>query len=151
MKYIGVVGRIKPIEEQQESWIGISDTYRKVLSQYSNVIPILILPYKDIGYGIVYSRREREEGANSNQRGNKWFSYDEYVIEYALKKDKPILGICLGSQSMALVDNKLSSSIFDFTTKVENTINHNQPENPYVHDIIIKEGSKLRKILGVSR
>ncbi len=165
MKYIGIVGRVKNVDEQ-ESWIGVNDTYRKILAQYPDVIPILILPYKDIWYGEICSQKEREEGASSNQKleellelcdgfllpgGNRWYSYDEYIIEYALKKDKPIFGICLGFQTMALVDNKLNSNIFDFTTKVESTINHNQLETPYAHDIIIKEGSRLEEILGVSR
>ena len=52
--------------------------------------------------------------------GTFYYKFDEYVIEYARKSNKPLLAICLGFQAMcsmyALNRTKIDmkSKIFDF-------------------------------------
>lgn len=58
---------------------------------------------------------------------------DKYIIEYAIKNNIPILGICLGMQEM--------SSFLD----LEEVSNHNK-SNRYVHKVNIDKNSLLYKI-----
>ena len=64
-------------------------------------------------------------------------SLDDYLIEYALKNNLPLLGICQGMQSMA---------IFKSNLKLEEVSNHHQ-KDIYVHEVILTD-SNLKKILG---
>lgn len=163
MKYIGIVSRVEQVEGYETAFTGISEYYRNVLLSYSGVIPILILPPRRILYGKTTSFDEMKD-YNDNHildslldlcdgflvpGGCQWFSYDEYIISYALRMDKPILGICLGMQIMAIVDNKLNSGIFDETLRVDNSSTHYQPGVLYAHPIKIQKGTQLSKILEV--
>jgi len=70
--------------------------------------------------------------------GNDFYDYDLKVVEYCHKIDKPLLGICLGMQTMAcLFDGKMQ----DF-----NNLNH-KSEEKYVHKVKINKDSKLYNIL----
>lgn len=72
------------------------------------------------------------------QGGDEFYDYDKKVVEYAINKDVPILGICLGMQVMAsLEENNLK--------KLDSNL-HNQEKN-YAHSIKISENSLLYKIL----
>lgn len=64
-------------------------------------------------------------------------SLDDYLIEYALKNNLPLLGICQGMQSMA---------IFQSNLKLEEVSNHHQ-KDIYVHEVILTK-SNLKRILG---
>ena len=71
--------------------------------------------------------------------GYEWSSFDETVYECALKKDMPILGICLGMQMMCKVDG--AKIILNDTA-----INHKQLSQ-YVHENTIVDNTILKKIL----
>ncbi len=62
------------------------------------------------------------------QGGNTWYEYDAFIIEYALKHQVPLLGICLGMQALA---NYLTNEnkVLDKTYKIESDINHNNSEH----------------------
>lgn len=164
MKYIGIVSRVEEVDGYETAFTGIPEYYRNALLNYEEVMPILILPPKKIFYGKVSSFDEMNEENKENQRlnpllelcdgflvpgGSKWFSYDEYIVEYALKHDKPLLGICLGMQIMGIVDNKLNSGIFDKTSRLDTSCNHRESNKKYSHKIIIEKDSYLHKILKV--
>lgn len=155
---------MEEVEGYDTAFTGISEHYRNALLNYKEIIPILILPPKKILYGKTTSFEEMKDKYSLNSTldslldlcdgflvpgGSKWFSYDEYIVEYALRKNKPILGVCLGMQIMGIVDNKLNSGIFDGTFKLDKP-SHYQPKAPYAHSIRIKEGSQLSSILGVN-
>lgn len=69
--------------------------------------------------------------------GGDFKTIDFLVIKYAYENNIPILGICLGMQSMGEY----------FNGKLENTLFHYSKDN-YVHDVIIDKTSKLFNILG---
>lgn len=64
-------------------------------------------------------------------------SLDDYLIEYALKNNLPLLGICQGMQSMAMYQSNL---------RLEEIFNHHQKES-YVHEVFLTD-SNFKKIVG---
>lgn len=74
--------------------------------------------------------------------GNKIYNYFEYVAKYSLKKDIPILGICMGMQLLALIDNN------EYCLKKNDTnINHHQMHIDYAHKINVLKDTKLYNII----
>ena len=73
------------------------------------------------------------------QGGKDYYDYDLKAIKYAHQLNKPLLGICLGMQAMAVA----------FSGKMEKieTSDHCQPRVKEVHGITIKKSSKLFTIL----
>lgn len=69
--------------------------------------------------------------------GNKYHENDFKLIEYLLEKDIPVLGICLGMQTMATYFNNLQ----------EIEVTNHYSKDKYVHKIKINKNSKLFKIL----
>lgn len=73
--------------------------------------------------------------------GSIIYPYYYEIIDYAIRKKKPVLGICLGMQALGLYT----------TTKDEFSLKevdkHYSLEND-VHEVYFKEGSILEKILG---
>lgn len=66
--------------------------------------------------------------------GVTWSIVDVKVLKYAMKYDKPLLGICAGMQLLANAD-----SFLDHTIKVGNN-NHYVPNKESVHEISIYDG-----------
>lgn len=66
-------------------------------------------------------------------------AFDFYVLDYAKRNNKPILGICLGMQVMAMSDGTKLKSI--------GNLSHTSEEK-YVHDITITKDSLLYSIIG---
>ena len=71
------------------------------------------------------------------QGGSDFYQYDIEAIKYILEKDIPVLGICLGMQSITAA---YGASLTDVS-------NHKKDGIPYVHDVILNENSKLYKIM----
>ncbi len=121
--------------------------------------PFFLTPPQDVSY---YSTRSNEipELTEEEKRsinfwldsvngifmpgGDKFTSYDLYVVEQAIKKDIPLLGVCLGLQAMSTYKQdhvKLE--------KINTNIDHNiDDDHAYVHTVMIDEDSKLYQILG---
>ena len=67
-----------------------------------------------------------------------------FIINYCVRNNKKLLGICLGMQEMCIYSsNDKLVSIGDLRHSVE--------DNSYVHDVLIDKDSKLSKILGETR
>lgn len=65
---------------------------------------------------------------------------DDYLIDYALEKNIPLLGICQGMQSM---------SMYNTIYKLDKVVNHHSNDN-YVHSVYIDE-SNFKNIVGLNR
>lgn len=158
---IGIVGRCSIRNEIP--LIATMEYYRRAIINCGGN-PILILPPQDTDY---FNQKvsknpplKIEEKSMLEQQldlcdgilapgGFKRFEYDNFVLEYCIKKDKPILGICLGMQMMANYGLKKEDGSIDFKTEKnsEEGINHCNKEEQFVHEVTIKKDSKLYQIL----
>ncbi|NDF12240.1 MAG: gamma-glutamyl-gamma-aminobutyrate hydrolase family protein [Proteobacteria bacterium] len=79
---------------------------------------------------------------------NPRFKFDVAVIESALKRDMPLLGICAGMQMMgSILGGKMTRNIH---TYLKTDIDHlrGAPRDDYAHDVIVTEGTALSQITG---
>ena len=150
---IGIVGRLY----SGESNIICVEEIRIAVTKFDG-IPILILPVdkEDLSYKNLYS----EEDIKDLERvlnlcdgfilpgGDTWYRLDEVVIDYAIRRDKPLLGICLGMQALSKVLSGEKKVGYDNTIKNDTLINHLEPNKNYVHSVIIDRNSKLYSIIG---
>ena len=76
---------------------------------------------------------------------------ESLVLQTALERDKPVLGICRGIQ---VINVCLGGSLYqDIPTQYPTETVHRQPppfDKP-IHDVIIEEGSPLQRCFGVDR
>lgn len=157
---IGIVGR--SFEEDNNSIIKLNEDYRLAVVR-SGGIPIEIIPSNDLKYGETLPREaghltdvEKEDlyqvltlcDGFVMTGGSRWYEFDEVICKYALDKNIPILGICLGMQILGNVDNFCGTQNSDKTEKNQTTINHCQENVDYVHECIIHRGM-LNDVLGV--
>lgn len=70
------------------------------------------------------------------QGGSEYYDVDTLITEYLYETNKPTLGICLGMQTMAMTFNGIMSDI-----------ENHKSSNKYVHEIKIKQDSKLYEII----
>ena len=150
---IGIVGRLY----SGESNIICVEEIRIAVTKFDG-IPILILPVdkEDLSYKNLYS----EEDIKDLERvlnlcdgfilpgGDTWYRLDEVVIDYAIRRDKPLLAICLGMQALSKVLSGEKKVGYDNTIKNNTLINHLEPNKDYVHSVIIDKNSKLYSIIG---
>lgn len=155
---IGIVGRAGINKDRPVMYI--DENFRRMIFN-RDLIPLLILPSQDIDYNTTESNDMKLLTVEEKQLimdmvdlcdgiiipgGNRQYEYDKFIYKYALSKDIPILGICMGMQIMCNVDNEQIKAI-DKPIKNESNINHNQPEKLYAHKISIDKSSKLFDIL----
>lgn len=75
--------------------------------------------------------------------GIKFTPYDRYLLEVAIEKKIPVLGICLGMQMMSCYNEDIS--LFD----VETGVNHYQESDfELTHKVKLDKNSKLYNIIG---
>lgn len=151
---IGIVGR--PIKSSEN--VEVYATYEKIRKAIIKAggIPLAILPVDDKTYQLDgYLKEELSKEAKEDlvrlldfcdgivlQGGSKWYSYDEFIVSYLMKKDVPTLGICLGMQLLAYMDSSLKP-VLNHTK-----INHEQRGVEMVHSLTILEDTLLFKIIG---
>lgn len=121
--------------------------------------PFILTPPQDVSY---YSTKSKEipELTPEEKRtidfwldsvngifmpgGDKFTVYDMYVIDQAVKKDIPLLGVCLGLQAMTTY----KKDVYELE-KISTEIDHNiDDDHAYVHTVTIDKNSKLYEILG---
>ena len=81
--------------------------------------------------------------------GLKRFEYDLFVLDYALKHDLPILGICLGMQIMTMLDQN-GEQVLNLE-KIDTDIKHDNYDTDRVHEVAISKDSQLYRIVGKDR
>jgi len=152
-KIIGVLGR--PYKDLDNTkFIGINDSVRKSIIE-KNCIPLLITPISIIDFD---KENTKEEITKIEKYfyikilnicdgliitgGSKWYNYDIFIVKEAIKKNIPILGICMGMQLLASLDSG------EINLELNNSIiNHNDKNKPYVHKVNIIENTLLSKII----
>ncbi|MBQ8682028.1 MAG: gamma-glutamyl-gamma-aminobutyrate hydrolase family protein [Bacilli bacterium] len=159
MKIIGIVGRVYYNKDDQKI-IQLNDSVRKVLTNYEDIIPILILPpnHEDyhnikIGADIIDAESKKKLDYLLDKcdgfivpGGTYWYKFDEYVINHAIKYNKPLLAICAGFQclcSMYAIDRYKA----DMTNRLTDN-NHYGEEDKYIHKNIIVKDTLLSRIVG---
>ena len=150
---IGIVGRLYSGES---NFICVEEIRLAVTKMRG--IPLLILPVDkdEMSCKIVYSEEEIKDLERVLSLcdgfilpgGDTWYSLDEVVIDYAIRRDKPLLAICLGMQALSKVLSGEKEIAYDNTIKNNTLINHLEPNKDYVHSVIIDKNSKLYSIIG---
>ena len=155
---IGIVGRLY----SGDSNIICAEEVRLAVVK-NNGIPFLILPVDKIDMSLkdpcskpFYSEEEIKDLESVLSfcdgfilpGGDTWYQLDEIIIDYAIRCDKPLLGICLGMQVLSKVLSDDKRIGYDNTIKNNTSINHFEPNKTYVHSVIIDKTSKLYSIIG---
>lgn len=151
---IGVIGR-PDMASDDDKVICIWEGTRRAIVKKGG-IPFLILPTQDVEYDSLKPKdtpKLTEEEKNELKRlvdmcdglllpgGYKWYEFDEFIYNYALEKNMPILGICAGMQMMCRIDQNKNNICKD------TTINHHQRDKKYVHNVSIIDNTILSKII----
>lgn len=159
MKLIGIVGRVYYNRDLQNI-IQLNDSLRRVLANYSDVVSILLLPTNYCIYSNIEMGYDKIDEVDREKLdyildkcdgfivpgGTYFYKFDEYVINYAIRNKKPLLGICAGFQAVCSMYST-NRDRFDMTKKLNND-NHYGMENSYVHNNIIINNTLLFDIIG---
>lgn len=159
MKLIGIVGRAYYNKDDQKIF-QINEDLRRVFSRYDDVVTTLILPMDDDYYVDLKMGEDKFDNGSKKRLdylldkcdgfivpgGTYWYNLDEYVIDYAVRNNKPLLAICLGFQAMCSM-YACNRDKFDMTSKLGND-NHYGNRYSYIHENIILDNTKLKNILG---
>ncbi|MDD2203236.1 MAG: gamma-glutamyl-gamma-aminobutyrate hydrolase family protein [Bacilli bacterium] len=138
---IGILGRPKMLD--------------KKIASFSSSLTDVIIDKGNIPLGIIAPVKNENESMNIMdikklkksidlcdgiilQGGSDYYQYDLEAIKHIYKKKIPILGICLGMQSMAV----------SFGSDLIAISNHNHSGIDYVHEVLLEEQSMLFKIIG---
>jgi putative glutamine amidotransferase len=152
---IGILG-VPTYDNESDSVIALFNDYKNAIVE-KNCIPFMICPLLSIDYYETklsdiptLSDKEKEiyiEMVNMCDGliipgGYRMYEFDKFVVEYAIEKDIPILGICMGMQLLANIDNGNYC-----LAKNETEIEHRQRNVKYVHKVNILEDTILRSII----
>lgn len=157
---IGLVGRVDTASDDDKVSC-IWEACRKSIVRKGG-IPILLLPNQTVDYLSMTPDKIPnlvEEEKEDLKRlvdlcdgiflpgGYQWYEYDEYIYQYALSKDMPILGVCLGMQMIGKMDVCKEKIACDITEKNDTILNHHQRNKKYVHSIEIQPDTLLANIV----
>ncbi len=102
----------------------------------------IIKKFNCIPIGIMDISTIQEVNCIICQGGDDFNDFDLKVIKYCYDNNIPLLGICLGMQTMS----------FLFNGKIDDLKNtSHKSKEKYVHNVILNKDSKLYKILGVDK
>ncbi|MBP3800282.1 MAG: gamma-glutamyl-gamma-aminobutyrate hydrolase family protein [Bacilli bacterium] len=153
---IGIVARCEE-NENGTSMLYVFESVRQSIINCGGE-PLLLLPPQDLDYYKTRIKDYPEFTDDEEKRMLKWLdmcdgillpggykltNFDRYVVEYATKKDIPLLGICLGMQVLSCYKEEIDIVPID-----ENHLNHKQESQDGVsHRVDIKKDNLLYDIL----
>ena len=154
MHVIGIVGRAYYNRDDQNIF-QTRDELRRYLNNRDDVVLLTLLPNEKQRLTSLEPGEDKVDpkidylldmcDAFVVPGGTFAYHFDEYVINYAIRNDKPLLGICLGFQVMCSMfaneRNKFDMSIRKDLEK------HLGPPTEYQHEVSIKKNTKLYNIL----
>ena len=158
---IGIAGRVE-YSDKKLPVITTGEFYRKAMVRNGASV-VTIQPPQDVLYNEITPRdvprlsfKDKELLDNILSKldgiilpgGSKWYEFDEYICEYALDHDIPLLGICLGMQTISYIDNRKAKIPKYKTYMNDSEIDHNQLGPEYVHTVNLRKGSKIYELLG---
>lgn len=132
MKYIGIIGRINDGYKFNEEVI-------RVIYRY-NCVPIgIIVDFKDEPHKIFNQIKPLLDSCDGFilQGGSEYYDIDMLIVRYLYEKNIPVLGICLGMQTIAMT----------FNGQIGGIASHLSQEK-YVHEVDIDTSSYLYQIIG---
>ena len=155
MFIVGIVGRAYQNKDGQNI-IQTHESIRKFLMSKDNVVCITLLPTDDVDY---YQIESGDDKVNSIKLdyilsrcdafvvpgGTYGYSFDEYVIRYAIDHNKPLLAICLGFQILCSMFAK-DRTKFDMTRSLGND-SHYGDSTQYIHKVKVMNDTLLDNIL----
>lgn len=152
---IGIIG-VPEHNEESDVVIGVYNGYKNTVIKYG-CIPFMLCPLQEFDYYAIRLREipditEEEKQLYREmvdmcdgiimQGGYRMYNYCEYILSYAIEKDIPVLGICMGMQLLAKIDNN------DYCLEENTTaIDHKQPGEKYVHKVNILDNTLLKDIV----
>lgn len=136
MSYIGIIGRRK---KNKRNILTFNEEIIQRIYEFKN-IPLGILVDFDkpskIEFENILPLLKKCDGFIL-QGGSEYYDIDILLVKYAYEHNIPLLGICLGMQTMAMAFGGIMSTIGK---------THNK-EFEYVHDVDINNNSKLYDIM----
>lgn len=154
---IGIVGRCGFTSSDEVNNIRVPEKYRIAIIN-SGGIPFILCPpqvveYQDAIPSQLSKLTEEEKEILTRQLdlcngilipgGLKRFEYDLFIMDYAIKHDIPVLGVCLGMQIMTMIDQD-----GNYVLNLEKVDNHAEYDNSLVHEVNLLPNSKLYSIVG---
>ena len=154
MHVIGIVGRAYYNKDNQDI-IQTHDAVRRYLYNRDDVVCLTLLPTEKDCLNNLEPGEDKVDtkidylldmcDAFVVPGGTNAYSFDEYVINYAIREDKPLLAICLGFQVLcSMFANERSK--FDMSKRMD-LENHLGKPDEYKHEVIINRDSKLSNIV----
>lgn len=155
MKIIGIVGRAYTNIDGNKI-IQTHESIRKWLMSNDEITCITILPTELKDYIDIESGKDTIDTKKIDYvldkcdgfiipGGTYYYNLDEYVINYAIKNDKPLLAICLGFQALCSMF-ATNRTKFYMSTK-SNLDNHIGNHNEYKHKVKIQDNTLLKQII----
>jgi len=154
MHVIGIVGRAYFNREDQDIF-QTRDELRRYLNNREDVVCLTLLPTEK---AVLTNLEPGEDKVDTKidylldmcdafvvPGGTYAYNFDEYVINYAIRNDKPLLAICLGFQVLCsmFADNRTK---FDMSVR-KDLETHLGPPTQYKHEVNILKNTKLYNIL----
>ena len=151
---IGIVGKPDNTDDMW-SYIGINNEIRQCLNK-NNALAIGIIPQDfkfkksgeneyDLDFNEINDLNEILSMVDGIvlQGGIVSNSYEQQIVKICLEKDIPLLGICCGFNNIVRA--------LGGTLDIEQTNLHSKYGLDYAHEVILKEDSKLFKLIGTKK
>ena len=155
MHLIGIVGRCYYNKDDQKM-VQTHEPVRRLLANRDDCVSITLLPPDDVDYLEINQGDDKVSNkidyildkcdAFIVPGGTYYYSFDEYVMKYAIEHDKPLLCICLGFQALCTMFAKNREQFI--MHKRVNLENHYGDSKEYKHNVLIKDNTYLKSIIG---